>query len=219
MKSVLLSATVALAIGFLTGLMTVQPSRATTTYTVEIMGAGDAYINCGWHGRCDTPTTGSAIDWRDNWDHYIYFRVFAYRASGSEDIVAEGTVDYVYDGVNCHVTYMDISSPSGITYRGSEEYLHTTTGANGNTVDIKANTSGKWTQSQFARTLQWIEPGHTSPEPSGCGWDGPHTHQLAYWENVAGSSRNTTYFPGYINAEATDIDVQGHYQDRAYWAY
>jgi hypothetical protein len=216
----ILSTAVSVVVGFVAGLLSVGTSEATTTYTVELMGAGNAYINCGWHGACGTiPTSGTAIDWLDYGDHYIYFRVFAYRASGSQATVAEATVDQVYDGVNCHAVYMDISSPSGVTYRGSEEYLHTTTTANGNPVDIVANTTGYWTQSQFASTLQWIEPGHVKPEPTNCAWDGPHSHQFSYWENVSSSSRNTTYFPSYVNAESRDIDVQGHYQDRASWAY
>jgi hypothetical protein len=194
-------------------------AHATTTYTMEFMGGGYFYMNCGWHGACGaTPTPGTALDWKDYPDHYVYFRVWAYQSSGAEATIGLGTLEVIDDGWNCHAVYINISSPASQVYRGSEKYLHTTSAYGGNTIDIVANTSGKWTQSQFATTLQWL-PGMVSPENPNCQWGGPHSHQLAYWVNPSNSSRNTSYFPGYVNAGPKDVDVQGHHQDKGWWSY
>lgn len=76
-------------LGAVIGFTSAQRAHATTTYTSEIMGGATNYMTCGWHGECDsTPTAGGALDWAPNTNHAIYFRSWAYRASGSQATIA-----------------------------------------------------------------------------------------------------------------------------------
>lgn len=197
------------AAAFAAGFIGVQTAGATTTYTIEIMGGGYPYMTCGWHEDCEALTAGVALDWQAySSNHAFYFRSFAYKSSGGPSTIAQGTVA-VPSGQACKTVYVDLSSGGG--YRGTEIYLHVTAGDPGETIYIVGSTTGYWTQSQIGSTV--------SPDNENCPWEEEHLHQRGYWENVSGSSRNTSYFPGYVNAQAKDIDVQGHHQDAAYWAY
>jgi hypothetical protein len=207
----MLTSLLAAAVGIVIGFTSVQQAKAVTTYTVEIMGGATDYMTCGWHGVCSSsPTSGTALDWAPYTNHAIYFRSWTYRGSGSQATVARGTVD-VPSGQACKSVWVHISSAAGVTYRGTEKYVHSTSTANGATIDIVATTSGFWTQSQIGSTA--------TTENTNCPWTGEHLHQFAYWENVGGSSRNTSVYPTYVNPGYYYIDVKGYHQDRAYWSY
>ena len=201
---------VAALIGAVLGMMTAPSAQALTTVSLEIHPAADTRLNCGWHGTCgQTPTSGVALDFKNNSSHSIYWRSYGYIAGSG--YFAKGTVANA--SANCYRTYVNISSPADVTYRGTAMYTHTRTDVAGSYFSIYGATYGSWFAQYVGYTI-------TGEDPDECPWDGEHLHQRGYWENVSSSSRNTSTYPGYVNyGTVFPITNQGYWQDSATWSY
>jgi hypothetical protein len=215
MKGILLlaAAFVVGTAGYLIGAIFAPPAQASTTYTVEIMGSTTTYLNCGWHAACvtPTPTPGVALDWDERGDLNVYFRSFGY-IGNTTGAVARATISRLDDGTNCKYVYADLSSPSGVTYRGSAMYGHTETSWQGTFFSVWGSPTWSWTQVQVGDTAE--------DENDNCAWGGLHVHQRAYWYNVSSSSINIAVYPPAINAGGGySIDTRGNHQDKASWVF
>ena len=193
-------------LGGLLGFVAAPPARAVTSVALEIHPGASTFFNCGWHIACEeTPTPGPALDRNETGDSSIYWRSYGYIPGF--DYFARGTIETATMG--CYRIRVDISSPAGQTYRGSEYYTHTRTDVAGQTFDIPGSTFG----SSYTRYIGYtIDPDQCSQ------WTGEHLHQYAYWEDVSSSS--TGNYPAAINYGTTfPVTSQGYYQDRANWTY
>lgn len=134
----------ALFLSALLGLTAGNITRTTTVKAVTVDGfvwmnpGATSTLTCVWHGECQTPTAGVALDWSNSGGASVYFRGFGATVSGTVGSVGTGRA--LTSNTGCYRIRLEIKDPLG-TFRASGLYTHTDQ-PQGGTFTIAAGTLG-----------------------------------------------------------------------------
>ena len=143
------------------------------------------YMNCGWHGRCDTPneTAGNALDW-DETDEYVYFAGAAQWDNWYVTNAAYVELSYS-PTATCSRTRAAIYNWYTDTLLATEYFTHTW------------QYSGYYYIQMYAYSTPYgVRSGAgvvTNPELSTCPWTGTHVHT----DGTGFDATNTSSFPSW----------------------
>ena len=203
-----------------------KSTLATVYYTLDIHGGGNSTLTCGWHSTClahadgTFDTSGPALDWANG--AYGAYETVYWRSWGMvQDASGLGVGSFhSSDTSTCYRISVDISSPSYMTYRGTEHYLHSET-ATTSSFAIDGSFYGSYT----SYGIGWTAADEKSVNCPRGGATASHLHQSAYGESgtwtqkvsgsasspypVANTMHSTQAFPNFTQV--------GERQDRGEW--